>query len=47
MAEVYHFKATIMSKGRDRVVIYPPKEYQLKLLRHKGKKAGVLLVIEE
>jgi len=47
MVEVYCFKATIISKGKDRVVIYPPKEYQQKLLKHKGKKAGIVLIIEE
>lgn len=47
MTEIYFFKATVMSKGKDRVVIYPPREYQLKLLKHKGKKAGIIVVIEE
>ena len=47
MMKVYCFKATIISKGKERIVIYPPKEYQLKLLNHKGKKVGILLIIEE
>jgi len=47
MVEVYCFKATIISKGKDRVVIYPPKEYQQKLLKYKGKKAGIVLIVEE
>jgi len=47
MNRVYIFEASLLSYGRGRVIIYPPKEYQLKLAKYKGKKIKVIAVIEE
>jgi len=47
MSKVYVFKASLLSYGKGRIIIYPPKEYQLKLAKHKGKKIKIIAVIEE
>jgi len=47
MSRVYIFEASLLSYGKGRVIIYPPKEYQLKLSKHKGKKIKIIAVIEE
>jgi hypothetical protein len=40
------FEATIVKYTRDRIVIYPPKEYQEKLRNHHGRKVKVIVIIE-
>jgi hypothetical protein len=47
MSQVYVFEASVLSYGRGRVVIYPLKEYQQKLAKHKGMKIKIIAVIEE
>jgi len=47
MSKVYVFEASLLSYGKGRVIIYPPKEYQQKLAKHKGKKIKIIAVIEE
>jgi len=47
MSRVYVFEASLLSYGKGRVIIYPPKEYQLKLAKCKGKRIKVIAVIEE
>jgi hypothetical protein len=46
MSLVYMFEASIVKISGDRYVIYPPKDYQLKLKKFHGKKVKVLVVIE-
>lgn len=47
MSRVYIFEASLLGYGRGRVIIYPPREYQLKLAKYKGGKIKVIAVIEE
>ncbi len=47
MSRVYVFEASLLSYGKGRIIIYPPKEYQLKLAKYKGKRIKVIAVIEE
>ena len=47
MSKVYVFEAKVVSYGRGRHIIYPPKEYQEKLRKHHGKKIKVIAVVEE
>jgi len=47
MSRVYVFEASLLSYGKGRIIIYPPKEYQLKLAKHKGKKIKIITIIEE
>jgi len=47
MSQIYVFEASLLSYGKGRVIIYPPKEYQQKLAKHKGKKIKVITIIEE
>lgn len=46
VSTVYVFEATIVKYTKDRVAIYPPKEYQEKLKRYYGRKVKVQVVIE-
>lgn len=46
MSLVYVFEATIVKYTRDRIALYPPKEYQEKLRKHHGRKVKVQVVIE-
>jgi hypothetical protein len=46
MSIVYMFEASIVKISGNRYVIYPPKDYQLKLKKFHGKKVKVLVVIE-
>ena len=46
MCEVYVFEASVSKYSGNRVVLYPPKEYQEKLGKHHGKKVKVLVVVE-
>jgi hypothetical protein len=43
---VYMFEASVVKISGDRYVIYPPKDYQLKLRKFHGRKVKVLVVIE-
>jgi len=43
---VYVFEASVVKISGDRYVLYPPKDYQLKLKKFHGKKVKVLVVIE-
>ncbi len=47
MSIVYVFEAKIISYGRGRYIIYPPKQYQEKIKKHHGKKIKVIVVVEE
>ncbi len=47
MSLVYVFEAKIISYGRGRYIIYPPKQYQEKLKKHHGKKIKVITIIED
>jgi len=47
MSIVYVFEAKIISYGRGRYIIYPPKEYQEKLKKYHGKKIKIIAIIEE
>jgi len=47
MSRVYVFEASLLSYGKGRIIIYPPKEYQLKLAKHKGIKIKIIAIIEE
>jgi hypothetical protein len=42
----YMFEASVVKISGDRYVIYPPKDYQLKLKKFHGRKVKVLVVIE-
>jgi hypothetical protein len=46
MSLVYMFEASVVKISGDRYVIYPPKDYQLKLRKLHGKRVKVLVVIE-
>ncbi len=46
MSIVYMFEASVVKISGDRYVIYPPKDYQLKLRKFHGRKVKVLVVIE-
>jgi len=46
MSTTYVFEATIVKYTRDRIVIYPLKEYQEKLRKYHGKRVKVIVVIE-
>ena len=47
MSKVYVFEASLLSYGKGRVIIYPPKQYQEKLAKYKGKRIKVITIIEE
>ncbi|MFZ8783344.1 MAG: hypothetical protein ACO2OR_05115 [Desulfurococcaceae archaeon] len=46
MSQVYVFEAKVVRFSKNRYIIYPPGEYQLKLEKFHGKKVKVLVVIE-
>jgi hypothetical protein len=46
MSIVYIFEASVSKYSGNRIVLYPPREYQEKLKRFHGKKVKVLVVIE-
>ena len=46
MSKVYIFEASLLSYGKGRVIIYPPKEYQEKLKKFHGIKVKVIVIIE-
>jgi len=47
MSLVYVFEAKIISYGRGRYIIYPPKQYQEKLKQFHGRKIKIIAIIEE
>jgi hypothetical protein len=46
MSLVYCFEAKIVSFGKGRHIIYPPREYQEKLKQFHGRKVKVVVIIE-
>jgi hypothetical protein len=46
MSIVYIFEASVSKYSGNRIVLYPPKDYQEKLRKFHGKKVKVLVVIE-
>jgi hypothetical protein len=46
MSLVYTFEASVSKYSENRIVLYPPKDYQEKLRKFHGKKVKVLVVIE-
>lgn len=46
MSLVYAFEAKVVKFGRERHVLYPPREYQERLKKHHGRKVKVIVVIE-
>jgi len=46
MSIVYVFEAKVISYGRGRYIIYPPKEYQEKLKQLHGRRIKVIVVKE-
>jgi hypothetical protein len=46
MSQVYIFEARVVKFSRDRYIVYPPREYQLKLRKHHGRRVKVIVVIE-
>jgi hypothetical protein len=46
MSLVYMFEASVSKYSGNRIVLYPPKDYQERLRKLHGKKVKVLVVIE-
>jgi hypothetical protein len=46
MSVVYVFEGKVVKYAKDRYIIYPPREYQLKLGKHHGRRIKVIVVIE-
>ena len=46
MSQVYVFEAKIVRVSKNRYIIYPPREYQLKLRKHHGRRIKVIVVVE-
>jgi hypothetical protein len=46
MSLVYIFEASVSKYSGNRIVLYPPKDYQEKLRKFHRKKVKVLVVIE-
>jgi hypothetical protein len=46
MSLVYMFEASVSKYSGNRIVLYPPKDYQLKLRKFHRRKVKVLVVIE-
>jgi hypothetical protein len=46
MSQVYVFDAKVVRFSKNRYIIYPPREYQLKLKKFHGRKVKVITVIE-
>jgi len=46
MCTIYMFEASVSKYSGNRIVLYPPKEYQEKLKKHHGSKVKVIVVIE-
>jgi hypothetical protein len=46
MSLVYMFEASVSKYSGNRIVLYPPKDYQERLRKFHGKRVKVLVVIE-
>jgi hypothetical protein len=46
MSLVYIFEASVSKYSGNRIVLYPPKEYQERLRKFHGERVEVLVVIE-
>jgi hypothetical protein len=46
MCVIYVFEGKVVKYAKDRYIIYPPREYQLKLGKHHGRRIKVIVVIE-
>jgi hypothetical protein len=46
MSKVYVFEAKVIRFSKNRYIIYPPREYQLKLEKFHGRRIKVIIVIE-
>jgi hypothetical protein len=46
MSLVYIFEASVSKYSGNRIVLYPPKDYQERLRKFHGKRIKVLVVIE-
>uniref|UniRef100_A0A7J2U4Y0 Uncharacterized protein n=1 Tax=Ignisphaera aggregans TaxID=334771 RepID=A0A7J2U4Y0_9CREN len=46
MSLVYMFEASVSKYSGNRIVLYPPKDYQERLRKFHGRKVKVLVVIE-
>ena len=46
MSLVYIFEASVSKYSGNRIVLYPPKDYQERLRKFHGKRVKVLVVIE-
>jgi hypothetical protein len=47
MCNVYVFEDKVVKYAKDRYIIYPPREYQLKLRRFHGKRIKVVVIESE
>jgi len=46
MSQVYVFEAKIVRFSKNRYIIHPPREYQLKLEKFHGRRIKVIVVVE-
>jgi hypothetical protein len=46
MSTIYVFEASVSKYSGNRIVLYPPKDYQEKLRKLHGRKVKVLVIIE-
>jgi hypothetical protein len=46
MSTIYVFEASVSKYSGNRIVLYPPKDYQEKLRKFHGRKVKVLVIIE-
>ncbi|MCC6041938.1 MAG: hypothetical protein LM554_02155 [Desulfurococcaceae archaeon] len=46
MSTIYVFEASVSKYSGNRIVLYPPKDYQEKLRKFHGKRVKVLVIIE-
>jgi hypothetical protein len=46
MCNVYVFEGKVVKYTKDRYIIYPPREYQLKLEKFHGRRIEVIVVVE-
>jgi hypothetical protein len=46
MSTIYVFEASVSKYSGNRIVLYPPREYQEKLRKFHGRRVKVLVIIE-
>ncbi len=46
MSTIYVFEASVSKYSGNRIVLYPPKDYQEKLRKFHGRKVKVVVIIE-